>query len=86
VAGPFAGTSEDRPPRVWSPISPPVLAGCARSEGPIVATRGGKPSEVERGPATALRPPILRGDGEKLLDEKGKGVVHSRRRIAFLLN
>jgi len=73
VACPFAGTSEDRPPRVLSPISPPVLAGCARSGGPIGATRGGKPSEVERGRATVFQhaephpregksPPPARGD------------------------
>ena len=47
---PFAGASEDRPPRVLSPISPPVLASCAWSGGPIGATRGGKPSAAERGP------------------------------------
>jgi len=46
--GPFARTSEDRPPRVLSRITPPVLAGCARAGGPIRATRGGKPSGVER--------------------------------------
>ena len=52
----FAGASEDRPPRVLSRITPPVLAGCARAGGPIRATRGGKPSEEERwtrdGPTT----------------------------------
>jgi hypothetical protein len=46
--GSFARTSEDRPPRVLSRITPPVLAGCARAGGPIRATRGGKPSEVAR--------------------------------------
>jgi len=47
-AGPFAGASEDRPPRVLSSITPPVRAGCAWRGGPTGATRGGKPSEVER--------------------------------------
>jgi len=58
-SGPFAGASEDRPPRVLSPISPPVLASCARSGGPIGATRGGKPSEAERGPENSPSTPTM---------------------------
>ena len=45
-SGSFAGASEDRPPRVLSRITPPVLAGCARRGGPIRTPRGGKPSEA----------------------------------------
>ena len=54
---PFAGTSEDRLPRVLSAIRPlPCSLRCARERAPVAATRGGKPSEVEHGAAKPLGP------------------------------
>jgi len=53
--GPFAGTSEDRAPRVLSAIRPlPCSLRCARERAPVAATRGGKPSEVVQGPTEVL--------------------------------
>ena len=78
-ARPFARTSEDRPPRVLSRITPPVLAGCARRGGPIRATRGGKPSEAER---RACGRPTTRTALDSLLQPLGKDLAeleHLRR-------